>query len=44
MKARYRFSHRGADDRLYWDGPRIDSRIEQVSCPAAWFYGQMVQS
>jgi hypothetical protein len=43
MKRRYKFSH-AAGGRLYWNGPRIDSRTEVVSCPADWFYGMMVKS
>lgn len=37
MKPYYRFLHRGGD-RYYWEGPRIDSRVEQVSCNVDWFW------
>lgn len=40
---KYRFLHRGDDGRLYWQGRIVgDSRVEQISCPADWFYAQMV--
>lgn len=36
-KPRYRFVGSGGG-RYYWEGPRIDSRVEQVSCPVEWFW------
>jgi glucan-binding YG repeat protein len=40
MRRRYRFSHRGLNGRYYWYS-RVpgDSRTEQVSCNAKWFWG-----
>ena len=40
MRPRYRFSHRGMDDRYYWESSPIrgDSRIESVSCDVRWFW------
>ena len=40
-----KFSHRGADGKLYWQGPRRcgDSRVEQISCDAQWFYSTMLK-
>lgn len=39
---KYTFSHRG-DGMLYWQRYIAgDSRVEQISCPADWFYAQMV--
>lgn len=42
MKLRYRFSHRGADNRYYWYSNRLpgDSRSELVSCDVDWFWGR----
>lgn len=40
-RERFRFVSGG--DVLVWER-RIpgDSRVEQITCPASWFYGQMI--
>ncbi|QNN52492.1 hypothetical protein [Nocardioides mesophilus] len=40
---KYRFKGHWAD-RLWWESGRIpgDSRVEQVSCDAHWFYSMML--
>ena len=40
---KYKFLYHGDDGLLYWQRyiPG-DSRVEQISCPADWFYAQMI--
>lgn len=28
-------------DRIYWQGPRVDSRVEEVSADRQWFWRGM---
>jgi hypothetical protein len=40
-RLRFRFSHRGMDNRYYWESTTQipgDSRVETISCSAAWFW------
>ena len=44
MRERYRFIGRRGD-RLFWEiVVPTDSRVEQISCSASWFYAGMVKS
>ena len=39
-KPRYRLAPPHGD-RIYWQGPRVDSRVEEISADRAWFWRGM---